>query len=366
MYVISINNRTADKDLRGRLSIRDDDLEDFLRRVSEGESDTVAVCTCNRCEIYGEGDAQQAVERLAEYSGVDVSEIREHCLTYVDKNAIRHLFSVCAGLDSMVIGEDEILGQVKNACRSAKSAGTYGNSFPQIFQAAFAAAKRVKTETLLSKTSVSVATLAAAYCHRFSQEKKQILMIGAGGDIGSSLRKDLLSYGDCEITATVHRNRFDERGIKTISYDRRYDGIAKYDIIISATKSPHFTITKPQFMEEAAPDGKKRLFIDLAVPADIDCAMAQLPGAELLTIDDFRKLAYKNNELKASAAESAAEILNECVGTLLKELYVKEALDRLGVLSDRYGDGFRKFFFDFKKEADEAEFRAFLDTVERL
>lgn len=362
MFAISINNRTADDKLRGRLTIPDEKMADFLHEISDDKHDAVVVCTCNRTEIYGEKDLNETVDRLSEETQVDSSVIREHCLVFTDEEAVRHLFKVCAGLDSMVIGEDEILGQVKNAAKTARTAGTYGNSFPQIFQAAFAAAKKVKTDTVLSKTSVSIATIAASYCHRFSDGQKRVLMIGAGGDIGSSLRKDLLSYGDCDITATVHRSRFSEKDIRVIDYHDRYQRIGEYDIIISATKSPHYTVTKTRFMEQEIPS-KKRLFVDLAIPSDIDPSVADIPESEIITIDDFRRLARENNDRKATAIEKAQQILDEEEQTLFKELYIKRVMPYLADFQARYGDGFKRFLFDYKKVSDSDDFSHFTETI---
>jgi glutamyl-tRNA reductase len=362
MFAISINNRTADEDLRGRLTIPDEKMTGLMHALSDASHDAVVVCTCNRTEIYAEGSPDKAIEELSKETLVDSSAIREHCLVFTDEEAVRHLFKVCAGLDSMVIGEDEILGQVKKAAKTARAAGSYGNTFPQIFQAAFAAAKKVKTDTVLSKTSVSIATIAASYCHRISDDRKQILMIGAGGDIGSSLRKDLLSYGDCDITATVHRSRFSEKDIRVIDYHDRYDGIGSYDIIISATKSPHYTVTKTRFMEQEIPS-KKRLFVDLAIPSDIDPSLADIPESEIITIDDFRRLARENNDRKATAIEKAQQILDEEEQTLFKELYIKRVMPYLADFSARYGDGFKRFLFDYKKVSDSDDFSHFTETI---
>lgn len=363
MYVISVNNKTAGSALRGELAVSDTDMPAFLRSVSgKNHDDTVVVCTCNRTEVYGEGTPDHAISELSQKSGVDSSLIRDHCLVFADEDAIKHLFRVCAGLDSMVIGEDEILGQVRNSAKCARQAGTYGNSFPQIFQAAFAAAKKVKTDTLLSKTSVSVATIAASYCHRFTEGSKRILMIGAGGDIGTSLRKDLLSYGDCEITATVHRTRFKDDNIRLIDYHDRYSDIGEYDIIISATKSPHYTITKTRLTEHELP-AKRRLFVDLAVPSDIDPEVLTIPEASLITIDDFKKLAKENNDRKATAVEIAEQIIDDEEQTLIKELLMKKIILCFSDLTDKYGNGFKKFVFDYKKQATADDFSSFADTL---
>ncbi|MGN8772759.1 glutamyl-tRNA reductase [Candidatus Weimeria sp. HCP3S3_B5] len=361
MFAISINNRTADERLRGALTVADGQLDYMLGRISDRNHDAVVICTCNRTEIYGELGTEKAINALSAVSGVDPSIIREHCLVFTGEAAIGHLFNVAAGLDSMVIGEDQILGQVKDAAKRARAAGCYGNSFPQIFQAAFAAAKKVKTDTLLSKTSVSIATLAASCCHRFSDHKKKILMIGAGGDIGSSLRKDLLSYGDCQITATVHRNRFSDRGIRLIDYHDRYQGIEDYDIIISATKSPHYTVIRTRLPDQMT--DKSRLFIDLSVPSDIDPAVSGIKGARLVTIDDFRQLARENNDRKATAVEKAEMIIKEEKEALLKEISIKQIIPDLDKYSNRYGQGFRKFLFDYKKKADADDFAKFISTA---
>ena len=343
MFVVSINFKTASERLRGRLALSDENVVDYMKRLRQnGISECVFLSTCNRLEIYGSGEYQKATRLLARYTDTDVSLIREHLLIFQGEDALRHLFRVASGLESMVIGEDEILGQVKRAYFLAQSSGCLGEEFHQIFQAALAAAKKVKTDTLLSKTSVSVATIGAAYCHKFTEGSKKILMIGAGGEIGKKMRMDLLSYGDCEITATIHRTHINDPRISLIPYEERYQAVEEADIIISATKSPHYTMTATH-LNGLTP--RKRLFVDLAVPKDLDEEIAKLPGASMIGIE---------------------EIIEEAMDDLIKESLFRKFMPRMESLTEGFTGGIDHFIFEYKKEASAKELQTFINVLERM
>ena len=364
MFVVSINFKTASEDLRGRLSLSDEDALDYMKRLrQDGVKECVYLSTCNRLEVYGVGEYQKATRLLARYTDTNVSELRDYLLVFQGEDALRHLFRVTSGLESMVIGEDEILGQVKRAYFQAQSAGCLGEEFHPIFQAALGAAKRVKTETLLSKTSVSVATIGAAYCHKFFEGPKKVLMIGAGGEIGKKMGMDLLSYGDCEITATIHRTHMSDPRIRAIPYESRYQAVDEADIIISATRSPHYTLTAAH-LKELTP--RRRLFVDLAVPRDLDEEIARLPGVSMISIDDFQKLAKENNQVKMTQMAVAEEIIDEAMDDLVKENLFRKFMPRMEGLTSRHTGGIAHFIFEYKKEASARELQTFINVLERM
>ena len=286
------------------------------------------LCTCNRTELYFTDKAVDAAALLVKYSGFE--QIPEYLHTYEGEGALRHLFRVSSGIDSMLIGEDEILRQVKEAYAEASDAGTTDFELNTAFQAAITCAKRIKTETALSKTPVSAATIAANEAAKLGDDVN-ILMIGASGKIGSSTLKNLLPRANVRITQTARAHSagtVQYEGVTTVPYDKRYVFADSADCIISATASPHFTLTKER-LKAALQTSKPRLLIDLAVPPDIERGAAELDGVRLIGIDDLGELARQNNELKMSAAEQAELIINEEIDELRKKLAFHAFLPRL-------------------------------------
>ena len=223
IFVISTNYKNAKAVFREKMALTPCQAGRLQGACKEaGIEESVYLSTCNRCELYGKGDYGQALTLLSGETKTDVSELKGCILIKQGEAAIRHLFHVASGMDSMVIGEDEILGQVRRAYLSAKDGGFTGFYFNTVFQAALEAAKRVKTQTLLSKSSVSIATLAAAQCHRFLEGKKRVLLMGGSGDTGRKVIKNLLSYGDCEITATVRESHSLPEGVRIVPFADRY------------------------------------------------------------------------------------------------------------------------------------------------
>lgn len=324
MKALGISYKTAPVSVREKLSF--DSVKRAELRAVLGHS--VVLCTCNRTELYFTDTSVDAAGFLAKYSGFD--RIPEYLHTYEGESALRHLFRVASGIDSMLIGEDEILRQVKEAYAESVESGSTDYELNTAFQAAITCAKRVKTETALSKTPVSAATIAANEAAKLG-DNVNVLMIGASGKIGSSTLKNLLPRANVHITQTARAHTagtVQYEGVRTVPYDERYDFAESADCIISATSSPHFTLTKER-LKAALHTAKPRLLIDLAVPPDIERGAAELAGVRLIGIDDLGELARKNNELKMSAAEQAELIINEELDELQKKLAFHSFLPRL-------------------------------------
>ena len=238
----------------------------------------VLLCTCNRTELYYFGNTEIGAEILSRRSGISVSELLPKLMIFSGRKAVNHLFRVTCGIDSMVVGEDEILGQVKKAYSFSAEKIALSAETNMIFQAAVAAAKRIKTETDLSKTSVSTATLAAKTAAGFDS----VMLIGASGEIGGKILKNLLSYKNVTvyITERSHRGKYlfpaDSKAV-LIDYDKRYEFADKCGCIISATSGPHFTITAEK-LKNSVSAGKQLTLIDLAVPRDIDSREEKIEG----------------------------------------------------------------------------------------
>lgn len=366
MFAISINYKKLKTDSREKYAFDTDRALLFLQRLMEdGVLEAVYLNTCNRAEVYGNGDYEKTVKAMAEFSGVDPSVLREDAYIFEGKSAIRHLFRVTSGIESMVIGEDEVLGQMKGAYELSMEHGFTGFYFNKIFQAAITAAKKIKTDTKLSKRSVSVATIAANKCHKFIEGNKNILVIGASGDTGKKLVKNLISYHDSTIYATVRNQHMSDGNLTLVPYEERYKYISLADIIISSTKSPHYTVTYSKLKQEELEE-KPRLFVDLAVPRDIDEDVLKLAESRLITINDMEALARENNEIKKAEIVAAEEIIEEAVDELLKTLYFHEFMKESDLMKREKKIDFTKFVYHYRDIATAEEFAGFLSILRRM
>lgn len=286
----------------------------------------VLLSTCNRTEIYVQGEENRfpgLEEILADFSGSESEQIRNLDRRYQGRKALRHLFRVVCGMESMVLGEDEILGQTRDAYMSAMEAGHTGFELNSAFQAALACAKRVKTETMISKTAVSVATLAASEVARMPLSHKTVLLMGSSGQMGSIILKNLLSQKNVRIIATVRSHNGTCRSgggqVTHVDYQERYAALEEADVVISATASPHYTLTAGR-VQEAIRIWKERLFLDISMPPDLDAQIGKLAHCRLVALDDVKGLARENNSRKQQAFADAEEILEEELEKLCKTL----------------------------------------------
>ncbi len=368
VFAISLNYKAAPVEVREALTLGAQEQDELLRKLKDaGIGQAVYLTTCNRSELYGAGNYRAALEIFAAAGGMSMSELIEHVFIYEDKKAIRHLMRVAAGMESMVYGEDEILRQCKEAYAASQAWDMTGYELNMIFQAAFMNAKKIKTNTRLSKASVSVATLAASRVHQFIKDKEnpKVMIIGAGGDTGSKVMKDLLSYGDCEIYVTEHRRHITQEGVVKLNYHDRYDLIPQMDAVVSATKSPHYLISAARLDMDRLKD-KPRLFADLAVPSDIDSHVAENGNAEYISIDDFERIAAENQKIKEEDISAAEDYLEESLSDVAKDLVFHRYLDAVKRGAYFADASFRKFLFNYKEEANDIELEHFLKVLIRL
>lgn len=356
LYCISVNYKKADVGFREKMAFSADVQHALAVRTAENEhvSGCVLLCTCNRTEMYFSGDTSAisaAKTLLSEFGGVSEGELAPVLMIFSGDAAVRHLFKVACGIESMVMGEDEILGQTKNAFKTAMEQGLTSYELNMIFQRAVACAKRIKTETTLSGVPVSTATLAAnAAADR--GDRVNVLVIGASGKIGSSTVKNLLAHKNVSVSVTRRTCGgevfFSPEDVDIVNYSDRYFAINGADVIISATGSPHYTITKNR-LEKSVTDNRKRLFIDLAVPHDIEETINDIPWAEVLDIDHFSELARENNRVKMSGAQAAESIIGQETDELKKELLVHELLPEAERIGKNIADiPFEKLLFRLK------------------
>lgn len=374
MECISISHKTAKSEDRQRCCISRENVEKFLEEIMalDRVEQSVLLSTCNRMEIYVQGEEncfKELEEAVAGVAGTDADWVRSRVRRYQGAKAIRHLFRVVCGMESMVIGEDEILGQTRDAYLFSKERGCTGYELNSIFQAALACAKRVKTETMISKTSVSVATLAANEVFRLPLPEKTVLLIGSSGQMGGILLKNLLSQDNIRVIATVRSHngiyQSNDSRVENVDYQERYRYLEEADAVISATSSPHYTLTAKRVLE-AIETPRERLFVDISMPPDIDGDIAEMARCRLISLDDIQQLAQENNRRKQQALADAEEILKEDLEKIYKVLSFHRFTEAVPGWKERYGNyPAEKLLYLLRDEADSASFEAVLKVLAR-
>lgn len=372
MECISISHKTASSGEREKFYIPKEKAGDFLKklRTVTGVEQCVLLSTCNRTEVYVQGEEnrfRELEETLSEVSGSDAEQIRNLARRYQGQKALHHLFRVVCGMESMVIGEDEILGQTRDAYMIAKETGHTGYELNSVFQAAIACAKRVKTETMLSKTAVSVATLAASEVAHLQMPRKTVLLMGSSGQMGGIILKNLLSQKNVHVIATVRsHNGICQSGgeqVEHVDYQNRYTALDEVDAVISATTSPHYTLTAGR-VREAIRTQKERLFLDISMPPDLDVEIGKLARCRLVTLDDIKRLAQENNRLKRQAFADAEEILAEELERLCKVLAFHRFTERDTSWKERYEDcSAEKLLYLLRDGLDSGSFEAVMKVL---
>ena len=399
IQLLSISHKTARASLRGRFVFDSEQTKDILKQLTEpdgqqentGIEEAVLISTCNRTELYCSGTPENQNFIRMQHVLLAAAGIEKNSETHMaaldafrrfsDKNAIHHLFCVAAGLDSAVLGEDQILGQVRNAYFLAMESGYTKTTFHCLFQSAITAAKRMKTDTILSKSSVSTAGLALKTAMECQQDLpvKNVMIIGASGKIGSIVLKDALDLQGLNIFITArhelpHPLHGQDMRYTVIPYEKRYEYMPDMDIVISATASPHYTVMKEHFLAQNPPV-KKRVFFDLAVPADIEPEMSQVPETVCYSMEDMQELARQNNAAKLEALPKAKAILSKYEEQFVKNMAFGEALPAIAALSERAQEALgqesayslvHKFVCQAKKNCDADEFVQFTKILNKI
>jgi glutamyl-tRNA reductase len=322
--VFGVNHKTAPIELRERIAISRDDLASVTRALASvpGIAECMIVSTCNRVELITALDNQTNPDLTAflrDQFKLGPNSLEGHVYEHTGKQAVRHLFRVAASLDSMVIGEPQILGQVKEAFSVAREAGTVGGQLEHLLQATFAAAKKVRTETEIGSNSVSIASVAVELARRIfgSLNGRTVFLVGAG-KMSELAARHLVQQGAGTVLVT---NRTVDRARKiaepfnarVIPFDSLHEAAAEADIVITSTGAPH-----PIFRREhgQALLHKRRnrpmFFIDIAVPRDVDPAVNKLEGLFVYDIDDLQQVAASHlAERTREAADAEALIAAE-------------------------------------------------------
>jgi glutamyl-tRNA reductase len=323
LALIGVNHKTAPIELRERIAISRDDLPEVTRALAAvpGVSECMIVSTCNRVEILTviESPSIDVSRFLERHFGLDPKILKDHLYEHRDQQAVRHLFRVAASLDSMVVGESQILGQVKDAFAAARAAGTIGNQLDHLLQSAFAAAKKARTETEIGSNTVSIASVAVDLARKIfgSLQGRTVFLVGAG-KMSELAARHLVQQGAETILVT---NRTLERAQRmaepfngrVVPFEQLYEAAVEADIIITSTGAPHHLFRREHgqaFLHRRR--NRPMFFIDIAVPRDVDPAMNKLEGLFVYDIDDLQQVAASHMaERTRQAADAEALIAAE-------------------------------------------------------
>jgi glutamyl-tRNA reductase len=322
VFALGLNHTTAPLDLRGRFAFAPEQLAGALhglRQRLQHPSEVAIVSTCNRTELYVGADAglvAPAVDWLAGIGGVQSDVLRHHAYLLEGSSAARHAFRVASGLDSMVLGEPQILGQLKHAVREADHAGTLGTTLQQMFQRSFAVAKEIRTSTEIGAHSISMAAAAVRLAARLFEDLQdtQVLFVGAGGMVELAATHFAARRPKAMAVATRTLERGEKLAARLGAEAMRLadlpSRLAEFDIVVSSTASS-LPIIGLGAVERALKARRHRpmFMVDLAVPRDIEPEVARLADVYLYTVDDLSALVQHAGERREAAVAQAEAII---------------------------------------------------------
>lgn len=344
LFALGLNHQTAPLPIRERVVIHVERMRDALAELTRGRRVTEAaiLSTCNRTELYVAADQPKiAAHWLAEYHRLKPDELSPYLYTLPSEGAVRHAFRVASGLDSMVLGEPQILGQMKEAARTAESAGTLGTLLSKLFQKSFAVAKDVRTNTEVGAASVSMAAAAVKLAARIfaSLHEQKLLFIGAGEMI-ELCATHFAAQNPARVTvanrsielgeALAHRFSGHAIELKSLA-----ENLHEYDIVVSCTASS-LPILGLGMVERALRARRRRpiFMVDLAVPRDIEPEVGELDDVFLYTVDDLAGIVSGNLDQRRAAVEQAEAIIETQVGQFMHWLAAREAVPAIRLLRE--------------------------------
>ncbi len=344
LFALGLNHNTAPLVVRERVVFHVERLRDALTEIKRNlASEAAILSTCNRTELYLAAEKPAAVaEWLAQYHRLEPTELQRYLYTLPREQAVRHAFRVASGLDSMVLGEPQILGQMKEAARTAESAGTLGTLLHKLFQRTFAVAKEVRSTTSVGEASVSMAAAAVKLAARIfpSLKDQKVLFIGAGEMI-ELCATHFAAQGPARLAVA---NRTLERAEKlahrfnghAIELRALADQLHEYDIIVSSTASS-LPILGKGLVERALRARRRRpiFMVDLAVPRDIEREAGELDDVFLYTIDDLAQIVSDNRDARRSALEQAEAIIETQVGQFMHWMQARESVPLIRALREQ-------------------------------
>jgi glutamyl-tRNA reductase len=343
LFTLGLNHQTAPLAVRERVVFHVERLQEALGELKRGLAREAAILsTCNRTELYVSGEKpDELAQWLAQYHHFGSGDLQQYLYTLPNEQAVRHAFRVASGLDSMVLGEPQILGQMKEAARAAESAGTLGSVLHRLFQRSFAVAKEVRSTTSIGAASVSMAAAAVKLAARIfpSLKDQSVLFIGAGEMIELAATH-FAAQAPARIAVanrTIERaqrlaHRFNAQAIELRSLAGH---LHEFDIVVSCTASS-LPILGKGLVERALRTRRRRpmFMVDLAVPRDIEPEAAELDDVFLYTIDDLSGIVSANLDSRRSALEQAEAIIDSQVGQFMQWMRLREGVPLIRALRE--------------------------------
>lgn len=344
-FVAGLNHRTSSLGLRDQLFVEDDDQPVVLDRLRDaGLTEAVLLSTCDRIEVVGaHADPGQAAAKalaiLAGHAGVDEGQVRAQANVLQDSDAVRHLFEIAASLGSLVIGEPQVLGQVKASHRLARETGMPTGALETLLQAAYGAAKRVRTETGIGEGPVSIAAVATMLVQDLHGDLAGVsaLLVGAG-DMGEMVAEDMKSAGLQDLTAIHPRLRRSRRTARILAcnhaeFETLADILPRFDVIIAALGGGGRILDKSLVRDALKARRRRPVFIvDTAVPGDVDPTVHDLEDAYVYDFGDLERIAMDGLVGRETEAETARHIVAEEVAGFLSGRREREASPLVGDL----------------------------------
>jgi glutamyl-tRNA reductase len=353
LLALGISHKTAPVALRERLAFTERDAEEFARQATQTSEvrEAVVISTCNRSEVYlvvgdpvrAEGDV---LGLLARRAGIRPTELAQEIYSPRNCDAARQLYRVTAGLESMIVGEAEIQGQVKRAHEAAMRAGTTGALTNRLFAAALTTGKRVRSETSIGARRVSVPSVAVdlALSVLGTLQERHVVILGAG-ETSELTARALSDQGAGTIfVANRHADRAlslaQRFGGSVVGLDGLPDQLVRADIVVSSTSSPHPIVGREELelvmgqRGERSPPARTLLLIDIAVPRDIDPGCGELDGVTLYDIDDLQEVVARNLSTRAEETPQAHEIVEEEIRRFARWLGQQEVLPTVSALRE--------------------------------
>ena len=325
LLVVGLNHKTAPIEIRECLAFPKDKMEEALSKIQSLPSlkENIILSTCNRVEVYAatretEKATHDLKEFLSQYHGIPLKEFEKNLYFHIGEEAVRHIFRVASSLDSMVVGEPQILGQIKDAYDISQQTKTSGLILHRLLHRAFHVAKRVRTETKIGNSAVSISFVAVELAKKIfdTLERKTVLLIGAG-EMSELAAQHLVSGGIEKVLVT---NRTYERAValsqqfkgEAIPFEEMSQGLRKADIVISATDAPQYLIWHDQ-VSRVMKDRRQKpvFFIDIADPRDIEPKVGDIENVYLYNIDDLQKVVNDNIQDRKKEAARAENIVQD-------------------------------------------------------
>ena len=328
LIVFGLNHKTAPIQLRERFALKDEDQPIFAKKARDfGCEEALLLSTCNRVELYGTTALKEInakrfkhtlLQLLSQESGISIEDLDPHVYLYLENDAFHHLFRVASSLDSMVIGEPQILGQLKSAFERCKEAETTGRTLNRYLERAFAVAKRVRNQTGIGRSVVSISSVAVHLARHIFDDlsHRKVLLVGAG-EMGELAAHHLVQEGVGHLlVANRNFNRAVDLANRLEGTPRRLDELDQLliqaDIIITSTGARNYLITPNQIQKAIKARKYRPLFlIDIAVPRNVDPKVNELENIYVYDVDDLNQIAKENRAHRQKEAESAEQLIQE-------------------------------------------------------